>query len=63
MTYHRTTGKGGTVNTSRDPVHPNYNKSTTQGHSAPRRKGRRVWPNARNPAGQRGSGSGQNNTD
>jgi hypothetical protein len=63
MSYNRTSGKGGTVNSSRDPASPNFNKSTTEGASSPPRKGRRVWPNARNPAGQRGSGSGQNNTD
>jgi hypothetical protein len=27
MTYHRTTGKGGTVNRGRDPKLPNFNKN------------------------------------
>lgn len=39
MTYHRTTGKGGTVNRSREPKHPNFNKK--QG-SDKRTKGRKV---------------------
>ena len=28
MTYHRTTGKGGTVNRGRNPKLPNHNKNT-----------------------------------
>lgn len=63
MSYHRTTGKGGTVNTSRDPAHPNFSKSTTGGNSAPVPRDRRRWPNKNNPRGYRGSGSGANNTD
>lgn len=45
MTYHRTGGKGGTRNSVRerhaDRFLPNFNKSTTRGHSRPARKGRR----------------------
>lgn len=51
MTYHRTTGKGGTVNSSRDEPFPNYNKSTVGGNTAPTPKGKRVWPNKSVPSG------------
>ena len=33
MSYHRTTGKGGTVNSSRHPKLPNFNKSTSGGYT------------------------------
>lgn len=60
MSFHRTTGKGGTVNSSRDAPLPNFNKSTTRGNTRPPRRGKRVWPNRSTAHGQRGSGSGQN---
>ena len=52
MTYHRTTGKGGTINSSRDEAFPNFNKSTVDGNKAPARKGKRVWPNRSVPNGK-----------
>ncbi len=43
MTYHRTTGKGGTVNRGRDPKLPNFNKN--QGAASnPRPVSTRVKP-------------------
>ena len=51
MTYHRTTGKGGTVNRGRDNPYPNFNKSTVDGNKAPPRQGRRKPPNMRMPSG------------
>ena len=46
MSFHRTGGKGGSRNSARerhaDKFLPNFNKSTTGGHSRPPRKGKRV---------------------
>ena len=52
MTYHRTTGKGGTINSSRDEPFPNFNKPTVAGNKAPPRKGRRMAPNRSVPSGR-----------
>ena len=51
MTYHRNSGKGGFVNTSRDPVPPNHNKSTAGGSTSAPRRGKQVHPNKNKPRG------------
>ena len=53
MTYHRTTGKGGTVDTGRDEPFPDHSKSTTRGHTAKPRRGKQKWPNRSKPRGKR----------
>lgn len=40
MTYHRTGGKNGTRNRSRNAPLPKHNKNTKSGHTAKPRKGR-----------------------
>ena len=52
MTYHRNSGKGGFVNTSRDPRPPsNGNKNTIAGSTSAPRRGKQVWPNRNKPRG------------
>lgn len=56
MTYHRTSGKGGTRNSKaeRHPTLPNMNKSTTEGFSRPARQGK-VQLNPCGPGGRKKS--------
>ncbi len=58
MTYHRTGGKGGTRNTSRDEPFPNFNKNTVTGNKAAPKVGRRRPNNMSTPAAARRPRSG-----
>lgn len=49
MTYHRTTGKGGTIDRSRDQSYPGPGKSTKSGSTRRPSTGKRVAPNKKNP--------------